>query len=51
MTNRFSTPHKSNPQTGYTVHKLDALIDTVVRGLFTQLQDVPKEAIMPTSTA
>ena len=28
------------------MHKLDAVIDTVVRGLFAQLQDVPKEAVI-----
>ena len=33
-------------QTGYTVHKLDALVDTVVHSLFAQLQDAPKEAVI-----
>ena len=33
-------------QTGYTVHKLDAVIETVVCGLFARLQDLPKEAII-----
>ena len=33
-------------QTGYTVHKLDAVIETVVCGLFARLRDLPKEAII-----
>ena len=33
-------------QTGYTVHKLDAVIETVVCGLFARLLDLPKEAII-----
>jgi len=33
-------------QTGYTVHKLDAVVEAVVCGLFARLQDLPKEAII-----
>ena len=33
-------------QTGYTVRKLDAIIDSIVQGLFQQLKDAPKEDIL-----
>jgi DNA invertase Pin-like site-specific DNA recombinase len=33
-------------QTGYTVRKLDEIIDAIVRGLFRQLSDVPKDDIL-----
>jgi DNA invertase Pin-like site-specific DNA recombinase len=33
-------------QTGYTVHKLDAIIDGVVHELFASLNDIPKEAVI-----
>ena len=33
-------------QTGYTVSKLDGVIESVVRSLFAQLNDLPKEAIV-----
>ena len=33
-------------QTGYTVRKLDGIIDTIVQGLFQQLCDVPKDALI-----
>ena len=42
------TRHKQlcDGQTGYTVQKLDEIIDKVVHSLFEQLSDVPKEAII-----
>jgi len=33
-------------QTGYTVRKLDGMIDTIVQGLFQQLNDFPKDDIL-----
>jgi len=33
-------------QTGYTVRKLDGIIDSIVQGLFRQLSDVPKDDIL-----
>ena len=42
------TRHKQrcNGQTGYTVSKLDGIIDKVTRILFERLDDLPKEAII-----
>jgi len=44
--NRTRHSHLCDGQTGYTSQKLDAIIDTVVHGLFSQLSDLPKEAIV-----
>lgn len=44
--NRTRHAHLCDGQTGYTVKKLDAIIDTVVRNLFEQLNDVPKDAVI-----
>jgi len=33
-------------QTGYTVRKLDGIIDMIVQGLFQQLSDVPKDDLL-----
>ena len=38
--------HLCDGQTGYTVGKLDPLVEAVVRSLFEQLNDVPKDAII-----
>ncbi|MDR1206097.1 MAG: recombinase family protein [Peptococcaceae bacterium] len=38
--------HKCDGQTGYTVSKLDKIVDEVVRGLFARLNDLPKETII-----
>lgn len=44
--NKTRHKHLCDGQTGYTAPKLDAVIDTVVRGLFAQLQDLPKDAVI-----
>ena len=44
--NKTRHAHTCDGQTGYTVRKLDKIIDTVIRGLFAQLQDVPKETMV-----
>lgn len=35
-----------DPHTFETAHKLDGIINEVVRGLFEQLNDVPKDAVI-----
>ena len=42
------TRHRNNcdGQTGYSVKKLDTIIDTIVYDLFTRLSDVPKDAVI-----
>ena len=44
--NRTRHGHLCDGQTGYTVRKLDEVIDKVVHSLFERLNDVPKEAII-----
>jgi Site-specific recombinases, DNA invertase Pin homologs len=44
--NRTRHPHLCDGQTGYTVRKLDEIIDSVVHRLFEQLGEVPKETIL-----
>lgn len=44
--NKTRHAHLCDGQTGYTVKKLDAIIDTIVHDLFRQLNDVPKDAII-----
>ena len=38
--------HLCDGQTGYTVRKLDEIIETVVHSLFQRLSDLPKEAVI-----
>lgn len=44
--NRTYRAHLCDGQTGYTVRKLDAIVDAVVHNLFEQLNDVPKDAVI-----
>ncbi len=44
--NRTRHKHLCDGQTGYTVRKLDKVIDKVVHVLFERLDDVPKEAVI-----
>jgi hypothetical protein len=44
--NKTRHKHKCDGQTGYTVSKLDKIIDEVIRSLFSQLNDLPKESII-----
>jgi DNA invertase Pin-like site-specific DNA recombinase len=44
--NRTRHAYLCDGQTGYTVHKLDAIVETIVRELFRQLSDVPKDAVI-----
>jgi len=44
--NKTRHAHLCDGQTGYTVRKLDAIIDEVVHSLFEQLNDVPKDAVI-----
>ncbi|MDR2712731.1 MAG: recombinase family protein [Clostridiales bacterium] len=44
--NRTRHSHMCDGQTGYTVKKLDAIIEIVVRGLFKQLDDAPKNTVV-----
>jgi len=44
--NRTRHHHLCDGQTGYTVRKLDSVVDTVVRDLFARLNDVPKDALI-----
>ena len=44
--NRTRHTHMCNGQTGYTVRKLDAIVNTVVHDIFAQLKDVPKDAVI-----
>jgi DNA invertase Pin-like site-specific DNA recombinase len=44
--NKTRHKHKCDGQTGYTVSKLDKVIDGVLHGLFERLSDLPKEAII-----
>ena len=44
--NKTRHTHLCDGQTGYTVHRLDAVIDAIVHQLFAQLQDAPKETIV-----
>ena len=44
--NRTRHSHLCDGQTGYTVGKLDAIMETIVRDLFERLNDVPKDAII-----
>jgi hypothetical protein len=44
--NKTRHKHRCDGQTGYTVSKLDKIIDEVIHNLFSQLNDLPKEAII-----
>jgi len=44
--NRTRHKHKCDGQTGYTVGKLDKVIDAVMHNLFAHLNDLPKEEII-----
>ena len=44
--NKTRHKHKCDGQTGYTVSKLDNVVDEVVRNLFKRLNDLPREAII-----
>ena len=44
--NKTRHAHLCDGQTGYTVRKLDAVIETVVHKLFEQLSDVPQDAVI-----
>jgi DNA invertase Pin-like site-specific DNA recombinase len=44
--NKTRHSHLCDGQTGYTVKKLDAMVESVVRTLFERLNDVPKDAII-----
>ena len=44
--NKTRHPGTCDGQTGYTVHKLDAIIESVVHNLFDQLNDVPKDTLV-----
>ncbi|MCL2488113.1 MAG: recombinase family protein [Oscillospiraceae bacterium] len=44
--NKTRHTQKCDGQTGYTVDKLDKLIDTIVRGLFDRIGELPKESIV-----
>jgi len=44
--NKTRHAHLCDGQTGYTVRKLDAIINEVVHSLFEQLNDVPKDAVI-----
>jgi len=44
--NKTRHKHKCDGQTGYTVSKLDNMIDEVVRNLFKRLNDLPREALI-----
>ena len=44
--NRTRHKHLCDGQTGYTVRKLDEIIDKVVHKLFERLNDIPKEQII-----
>jgi len=44
--NKTRHKHRCDGQTGYTVSKLDNVVDEVIRGLFARLNDLPKEAII-----
>ncbi|MDR0952280.1 MAG: recombinase family protein [Oscillospiraceae bacterium] len=49
--NKTRHAHLCDGQTGYTVRKLDGVIDKIVHGLFERLNDVPKEAIIAAKCA
>ncbi|MDL2233550.1 recombinase family protein [Ruminococcaceae bacterium OttesenSCG-928-L11] len=44
--NRTRHAHLCDGQTGYTVRKLDTVVDSVAHTLFEQLNDVPKDALI-----
>jgi DNA invertase Pin-like site-specific DNA recombinase len=44
--NKTRHSHLCDGQTGYTVKKLDAMVESVVHSLFEQLNDIPKDAII-----
>ena len=44
--NRIHHAHLCDGQTGYTAHKLDDAVDTVVRNLFARFNDAPKDALI-----
>ncbi|MDR0520190.1 MAG: recombinase family protein [Clostridiales Family XIII bacterium] len=44
--NKTRHKHRCDGQTGYTVRKLDKVVDEVIRSLFARLNDLPKEAII-----
>jgi len=44
--NKTRHSHLCDGQTGYTVKKLDTIVETIVRGIFRQLRDVPKDAVI-----
>jgi DNA invertase Pin-like site-specific DNA recombinase len=44
--NRSRHSHLCNGQSGYTVKKLDSMIDSIVHRLFEKLTDVPKDALI-----
>ena len=44
--NKTRHAHQCDGQTGYTVRKLDEIIENIVHRLFEQLNDIPKEAVI-----
>ena len=44
--NRTRHAHMCDGQTGYTVRKLDAIVEVIVHSLFKQLNNVPKDAVV-----
>jgi len=44
--NRTRHPYMCDGQSGYTAKKVDAIIDTVVRDLLKQINDIPREALI-----
>ncbi len=44
--NKTRHSHLCDGQTGYTVRKLDAVVESVVHSLFQQLSDAPKDAVI-----
>ena len=38
--------HLCDGQTGYTARKLDEMIETIVKGLFEKINDIPKDAVI-----
>jgi hypothetical protein len=44
--NKTRHQHLCDGQTGYTVRKLDRVIDGVIKNLFARINDLPKEALI-----
>jgi hypothetical protein len=44
--NKTRHSHLCDGQTGYTVRKLDAIIESIIHNLFAQLTGIPKEAVI-----